>query len=322
MPRSRREFLKSSAGAMSMLATGAASDATPLAALPTRDLLPGFGTRRIRTDGATIHVRTAGSGPPLLLLHGFPQTAACWHRVAPALAKRFTVVVPDLRGYGDSSKPADGEDHAGHAKRAMLADQVAVMHALGFDRFAVVGHDRGGRVTWRLAMERPEHVSRAVILDIVPRPYDTVTRAFATAYFHWFFLIQEAPFPETLIAGAPEAFLRQFLPERGITPEAFAEYLRAMHLPGTIHAMCEDYRAGASIDERHDAETRDRRITCPLLVLWGERGVVGSLPDPLAPWRDVATDVRGAALPCGHFIPEEVPERLLQEITDFVPSVG
>lgn len=290
---------------------------------PVRDLLPGFATHTIPTDGATIHVRTAGSGPPLLLLHGFPQTSAIWHRLAPALAKQFTVVAPDLRGYGASSRPADGHEHSGHSKRAMARDQVEVMRALGFDRFAVVGHDRGGRVAWRLATEHPDRVTRAAVLDIVPMPYAHVTRDFATAYFHWFFLIQAAPFPELLIEAAPEALLRQFLPATGITSDAFAAYLRALRRPGTAHAMCEDYRAGASIDEVHQAELRDRRVVCPLLVLWGEHSVVGTqYDDPLALWRDVATDVRGRALPGGHFLPEEVPDQTLAEILRFMGEDG
>ena len=319
MDNARRDALKAAALAMSAVVLGRpalAADGMP--AHPVRDLLPGFATHTIPTDGARIHVRTAGSGPPLLLLHGFPQTSAIWHKLAPALAKRFTVVAPDLRGYGSSSRPADGAQHAGHSKRAMARDQLEVMRVLGFQRFAVVGHDRGGRVTWRLATEYPDSVTRATVLDIVPMPYAHVTREFATAYFHWFFLIQEAPFPEQLIEAAPAAFLRQFLPEKGVTPDAFAEYLRALRRPGTAHAMCEDYRAGASIDEVHQAESRDRRIICPLLVLWGEHSVVGTQYNPLPLWRDVATDVRGRALPAGHFLPEEVPDHTLAEILAFM----
>ena len=285
-----------------------------------RDLLAGFQTRRIQTTGATIHVRIAGSGPPLLLLHGFPQTNVIWHKIAPELAKRFTVVAPDLRGYGFSSKPADGENHSGYSKRAMALDQVEVMRALGFDRFAVVGHDRGGRVAWRLAAEQPERVTRAAIIDIVPRPYANVTRDFATAYFHWFFLIQPAPFPEQLIEAAPEAFLRRFLSRPGITADAFAEYLRAVREPGTAHGWCEDYRAGATIDEQHDTETRERRVSCPLLLLWGERSIVGTSYDPLSLWREVAKDVRGRALPGGHNLPEELPEQTLSAIVEFIPA--
>jgi len=314
MDHSRREALKAAAGALSTVAMG------QMVVAQARDLLAGFQTRRIQTTGATIHVRTAGSGPPLLLLHGFPQTNVIWHKIAPELAKRFTVVAPDLRGYGFSSKPADGENHSGYSKRAMALDQVEVMRALGFDRFAVVGHDRGGRVAWRLAAEQPERVTRAAIIDIVPRPYANVTRDFATAYFHWFFLIQPAPFPEQLIEAAPEAFLRRFLSRPGITADAFAEYLRAVREPGTAHGWCEDYRAGATIDEQHDTETRERRVTCPLLVLWGERSIVGTSYDPLSLWREVATDVQGRALPGGHNLPEELPEPTRSAILEFIPA--
>ena len=312
MNESRRQVLRTGAAALSALAAQRAGEAQ------LQDLLPGFETRRIQTAGATIHVRTAGSGSPLLLLHGFPQTHVIWHKIAPQLAQRFTVVAPDLRGYGFSSKPADGENHSGYSKRAMALDQVEVMRALGFDRFAVVGHDRGGRVAWRLATEQPERVTRAAILDIVPRPYANVTREFATAYFHWFFLIQPAPFPEQLIEAAPEVFLRRFLSRTGITPEAFAEYLRAVREPGTAHAWCEDYRAGATIDEQHDSETRARRVTCPLLVLWGERSQVGTTYEPLSQWREVASDVRGRSLPGGHNLPEELPEQTLAALREFL----
>jgi haloacetate dehalogenase len=312
MNESRRQVLKTGAVALSALAAQQPPEAQ------VRDLLAGFETRRIPTAGATIHVRTAGSGPPLLLLHGFPQTNVIWHKIAPQLAQRFTVVAPDLRGYGFSSKPADGNNHSGYSKRVMALDQVEVMRALGFDRFAVVGHDRGGRVAWRLATEQPQRVTRGAILDIVPRPYANVTREFATTYFHWFFLIQPAPFPEQLIEAAPEVFLRRFLSRTGIAPEAFAEYLRAGREPGTVHAWCEDYRAGATIDEQHDIETRARRVTCPLLVLWGERSQVGTSYDPLSLWREVATDVRGRALPGGHNLPEELPEQTLAALLEFL----
>jgi len=242
-----------------------------------------------------------------------------WHKITPALARRFTVVAPDLRGYGFSSKPPDGENHGGYSKRAMLLDQVEVMHSLGFDRFAVVGHDRGGRVAWRLATEQPGRVTRAAVLDILPT-YGPVTREFAAAYFHWFFLTQPAPFPEQLIEGAPEAFLRRFLSRPGITPEAAAEYLRALREPGTAHGWCEDYRAGATIDEQHEAETRSKRVTCPLLVLWGERSLVGTSFEPLRLWREVATDVQGRALPGGHNLAEELPDQTLSAILEFCPA--
>lgn len=290
---------------------------------PAANLFPGFERRAIQTSGASINVLRGGSGPPLLLIHGYPQTHAEWHKIAARLAQRFTVVLVDLRGYGDSSKPADGENHAGYSKRAMALDQVEVMKALGFDRFAVVGHDRGARVTWRLAVEHPERVTRAAVLDIVPLPYSMVTREFAEQYFHWFFLIQPAPFPETLIGNSAEFYLRsRFLrPGAGtgsMAPEAVAEYVRCFKDPATIHATCEDYRAGATIDITHANETRDRKVTCPLLVLWGERGTVGRLYDVMKIWREHATDVRGKSLPAGHFLPEEVPEETLAELLAFL----
>jgi len=288
------------------------------ASAQSQPLFPGFQTRKIATSGASIHVTTAGSGPPLLLLHGFPQSHVSWHRIAPGLAQRFTVVAPDLRGFGDSSKPPDGENHVNYSKRAMALDQVETMRALGFDRFAVVGHDRGARVAWRLAVEHPERVSKAAVLDIVPDHYSSVTREFATAYFHWFFLIQPAPFPEQLIAANPEAFLRRFLPASTIAPEAFAEYLRCFRDPLTIHASCEDYRAGATIDLTHARETRTKRVQCPLLVLWGQRSTIAQLYDVMAVWREQAADIRGKALPTGHHLAEETPELTLTEIETFL----
>src|SRR5215510_14213846 len=245
----RRDFLKTT-----LVASMSAAHMQLNAQSPT--LFPGFVARRIPTSGAEIHTVIGGSGPPLLLLHGYPQTHVEWHKIAQRLAQRFTVVMTDLRGYGDSSKPADGENHVNYSKRAMALDQVEVMRALGHDRFAVVGHDRGGRVTWRLAVEHPDRVSRMAVLDIVPLPYSMMSREFATQYFHWFFLIQPAPFPETLIGNSAEYYLRsRFLrPTSGtasITPQALAEYLRCFSDPATIHATCEDYRAGAGIDLEH-----------------------------------------------------------------------
>ena len=260
-----RDFMKST-----LAASMSAADAQVTA--QSARLFPGFETRKIAdVGGDDSDVRRGGSGPPLLLIHGYPQNA---RRVAqdnvPELAKRFTVVMVDLRGYGDSSKPADGDNHANYSKRAMALDQVEVMHALGYDTFAVVGHDRGARVTWRLAVEHPQRVTRAVVMDIVPLPYATVTREFATQYFHWFFLIQPAPFPETLIGNNAEFYLRsRFLRPTGgtgaVTDEAFAEYLRCFKDPATIHATCEDYRAGATIDLEHsgaDGAKKSRRARC------------------------------------------------------------
>lgn len=286
-------------------------------------LFPGFVRRVIDTGGASINTLSAGAGPPVLLLHGYPQTHVMWHKVAPALAERFTVVLTDLRGYGDSSKPPGGEHHANYSKRAMAQDQIDVMRALGFDRFAVVGHDRGGRVGWRLAVEHPDVVTKLAVLDIVPLPYDRVTKAFATQYYHWFFLIQPSPLPETLIGNSVEVYLRSRFerPTGGtsaIAPEAIAEYLRCFRDPAAIHASCEDYRAGATIDLEHAAEDGDRKVMCPLLVLWGERGTVGRLEPVMDIWREKATDVLGKALPAGHFLAEELPAETLAQLLAFL----
>ena len=307
--------------------TSPADSTVPSANRQAADLpsafFPGFESRKIQTSGALINTLRGGSGPPLLLLHGYPQTHVEWHKIGLQLAQRFTVVLTDLRGYGDSSKPAGGENHANYSKRAMALDQIEVMQALCFDRFAVVGHDRGARVAWRLTVEHPDRVTRAVFLDIVPLPYSMVTREFATQYYHWFFLIQPAPFPETLIGNNVEPYLRsRFMRPTGgthaISPEAFAEYLRCFEDPATIHATCEDYRAGATIDLEHSGEDGTRRVMCPLLVLWGERGTVGRLYDVMVIWRDHAVNVKGKALPGGHFLPEEVPDETLRELNSFL----
>jgi haloacetate dehalogenase len=304
------------------LRTAAASLALPLHQ-STPQFFPGFETHSLRTSGADIHTLRGGSGPPLLLLHGYPQTHVEWHKIAGHLAQRFTVVLTDLRGYGNSSRPPGGENHANYSKRAMALDQIEAMRTLGFDRFAVVGHDRGARVAWRLAVEHPAAITRAAVLDIVPLPYSHVTKEFATEYFHWFFLIQPAPFPETLIGNNAEFYLRsRFLRPVGgtnaITSDAFAEYLRSFQDPAVIHASCEDYRAGATIDLEHAAADGDRKVTCPLLVLWGQRGTVGRLYDVMDVWRRHAADVTGFALPAGHFLPEEVPDETLSALLAFL----
>jgi haloacetate dehalogenase len=286
---------------------------------------PGFRTFRLPTSGAEINGVMGGSGPPVLLLQGWPQTHIEWRHVAPVLAKRFTVVATDLRGYGDSSKPADGENHAGYSKRAMAQDQVEVMRALGFERFALIGHDRGGRVAHRLALDHPQTLTKLALLDIVPTRTvnTTVTKELATFYFHWFFLIQPAPLPETLLAGKnAEFFLRNF-PFRGLIPgvidnAAFDEYLRCFVDPATLHAMCEDYRAAASIDMTHDAQDQDRKITCPLLVLWGNRGVMHRLYDVPETWRPYATNVYAKALDSGHWLPEERPAEVAAALLEFL----
>lgn len=285
---------------------------------------PGF--RPLHIDTGEVHINgiAGGSGPPLLLLHGWPQTLLIWHRLAPLLAQHFTVVATDLRGYGDSGKPADGVNHEGHSKRAMARDQVAVMKALGYERFAVVGHDRGGRVAHRLALDHPGAVSRVAMLDIVPTHtvYSTVTRALGLAYFHWFLLPQPAPMPETLLGNNLEFFLRSG-PFRGLIPgvipeEVFAEYLRCGNDPATLHAMCEDYRAAATIDLEHDQADLHRRVDCPLLVLWGAQGAMHALYDVLATWQPRATQVSGKALPCGHWIPEQCPQELYEAVMSFL----
>jgi haloacetate dehalogenase len=279
----------------------------------------------IKTTGVTINALKAGKGSPVLLLHGYPQTHVMWHKIAPRLAQEFTIVTPDLRGYGDSSKPADGDNHVGHCKRATAQDQVEVMEQLGFSRFAVVGHDRGARVAQRLALDHAERVAKLAVLDIVPTHYvySHVDKTLATAYYHWFFLIQPAPFPETLIGANPEFYLNSLLgigrlKPHAITPEAFAEYLRCFRDPATINATCEDYRAAATIDLVHDEADRDRKIACPVLALWGEKAFLQKHYDVLAVWRQRATNVTGKALPCGHFLAEEAPEETYGELRAFL----
>ncbi len=289
-------------------------------------LFPGFATHRIQTSQAEIRCVVGGDGPPILLLHGYPQTHAMWHKVAPALAHRFTVVCADLRGYGDSSKPATDDTHGGYAKRAMAADMVELMRDLGHARFFLAGHDRGGRVSHRLCVDHPGAVQRAAVLDISPTRtmFRKTDQAFATAYYHWFFLIQPFDYPERMIGADPLYYLHRKLGSWGsgsahFDPRAMAEYERCFRDPATIHASCEDYRAAASIDLSHDDDdvAADRRVECPLLVLWGERGVVHRLFDPLADWRAVARQVEGRALPCGHYLAEEQPDATRAELERF-----
>ena len=290
-------------------------------------MFEGFRTHRIDSQGVAIHVVVGGEGPPLLLLHGHPQTHVIWHKVAGELARHFTVVATDLRGYGDSDKPAGLPDHANYSKRTMAADQMAVMRALGFERFRVLAHDRGARVAHRLALDHPQAVEKLVTLDIAPTlaMYAQTSEAFARAYWHWFFLIRPAPFPETLIEADPDLYLRQTMGTRsaGLAPfteAALAEYLRCLKLPGAAHGLCEDYRASAGIDLEHDRADADagRQVECEMLALWGADGAVGKCFQPLEAWRKVARRVTGHALPSGHYIAEEVPEQLLAEVLPFL----
>jgi len=287
------------------------------------ELFPGFVLEHVDVGEATLRVRHGGSGPPLLLLHGHPQTHVMWHAVASALAERFTVVAPDLRGYGESSKPETAPDHEPYSKRAMARDQVELMRQLGFERFSVCGHDRGARCAYRLALDRPECVERLAVLDIVPtgEVFRRADARLGLAYWHWFFLAQPDGLPEAMIGADPDAFyFRQRYQARDLfASEALDDYLRCARRPETIHAMCEDYRAGATFDFALDeADRGSKRIACPVLVLWGGRGRLPELyDDVLDIWRAWADDVRGRALDCGHFLPEEAPAETLSELRRF-----
>jgi haloacetate dehalogenase len=289
-------------------------------------LLPGFRWFDIEANGVTIRGCTGGQGPPLLLLHGHPQNHLTWHKTAPLLARDFTVVATDLRGYGDSAKPAGGARHENYSKRMMALDQVAVMRHLGHERFSVVGHDRGARVAHRMALDHAQCVEKLVLIDIAPTAtmYQLTNREFATRYFWWFFLIQPYDLPERLIAADPDFFLDRHIAGQikianSVAPEVMAEYRRCYRDPATRHAICEDYRAAASIDLEHDATDSHLRVTAPLLALWGARGTVGELFDVLATWRDKATNVTGHSIDCGHSPQEEAPDALLAALRQFLP---
>jgi len=292
-------------------------------------VITGFEQKRITVssdDGPLeIACQVGGNGPPILLLHGFPQTKAIWEIVAPELAKNYTVVVSDLRGYGESSKPYGKADHSSYSKRAMAADQHAMMKALGYKQFFLLGHDRGGRVSHRLAMDFPESVLRLMVLDISPTltMYDNTTMEFAKGYWHWFFLIQKEPIPESMIGANPEFWLKNHMGRHAgtgiFTPQRWAEYLAGVSNAESMHAMCEDYRAAATIDLVHDRADRatGKKLKMPLRVLWGEHGLVNKCFAPIADWEAVAQDVSGRTLPCGHYIPEECPEELIADARKF-----
>ena len=290
-------------------------------------MFAGFETRSLETERGAIHARVGGSGPPLLLLHGYPETHLMWHGAAPLLAERFTVVATDLAGYGDSLRPVPAADHAPHSKRALALDQVQAMAALGYERFAVAGHDRGGRVAYRMALDHPDRVSALSVLDIVPTA-EVWARAddrLALVYWHWGFLAQPAPLPERLIAGDPGAYFEYHLRSIGLGvesaryPEAvMAAYRAQLSDAGAVEAICEDYRAGATIDREVDEADRGRPIDCPVLVLWGTRGALGPLyGDVLAVWRPWAPDVRGRGVDASHFLVEDRPEEIASELAAF-----
>ncbi len=284
-------------------------------------MFDGFRLEHIDTGEATLRVRHGGSGPPLLLLHGHPQTHVCWHLVAPQLIEHFTVVCPDLRGYGESSKPPTTPDHEPYSKRVMARDMVSLMEKLGHTTFIVAGHDRGGYVSYRLALDHPERVERLAVLDIVPA-FEAWRRAdaqFMLRWWHWAFMAQPAPLAESFLTANPDAYYFRTGRER-FHPDALADYLRAVHDPETVHAMCEDYRANATYDRALDATDyhEGKRIRCPVLVLWGKQDDLEDLYGyPLTLWQDWADDVRGRGLECGHYLAEEKPDELAAELDAF-----
>jgi haloacetate dehalogenase len=285
----------------------------------------GFRQRQIDVPGATINLRIGGSGPALLLLHGNPLTHVMWHKIAPRLAQEFTVVATDLRGYGDSSKPPGGEDHGGYSFRAMANDQVEVMRSLGFERFCVAGHDRGGRAAHRMALDHPQRVAKVAFLDIVPTHHmlNNIKRGWAVDSYHWFFMAQPADYPEAMIeAYGFERYIRRKLDKKGVgmsafTPEALAEYIRCCTREN-IHAVCEDYRAAVGIDLEHDEADLATKIAMPMLVLWGEKSHVNRSYKPVEAWKERASDVRGKMLPCGHYPAEQAPDETYAELRAFL----
>jgi haloacetate dehalogenase len=297
------------------------------------ELFAGFASRHVKTEGAEIFARIGGSGPPLLLLHGYPQTHACWHKLAPELARHFTLVIPDLRGYGQSSVPPSDEQHLVYSKRAMAADCVSLMHALRHERFMIASHDRGARVAYRLALDHPSAVTRLVTLDIVPTwsAWADATRNTTVGRFHWAFLAQPKPFPETMIGRDPIYFLEYMLAAwtqakdlSAFSSEALVHYRASFSQPERIHASCEDYRAGASCDVEFDDADRkaERKITCPTLALWGQKREHAFFTNPLQTWQQWCTDVVGEGIVSGHFLPEEKPKETLARLIPFLTADG
>ncbi|MGK7933841.1 MAG: alpha/beta fold hydrolase [Microcystaceae cyanobacterium] len=288
-------------------------------------MITGFINHKVKTSQGEFNLVQGGKGFPLLLLHGYPQTHFMWHKIAPLLAQDFTVIATDLRGYGDSFKPKGTANHDNYSKRVMAQDQVEIMEKLGYDQFYLVGHDRGARVAHRLTLDHGDKVKKLGLIDIAPTydMYRTTNQRFATAYYHWFFLIQPYPFPETFIQSQADYYLRHCLQSWSDQPNTFKEetiqeYLKYFRLESTIHGTCEDYRASATIDLIHDRSDREQKIICPVLILWGSKGVIDKEYSVLTLWRERGSNVQGKSLNCGHFLPEECPQKTYQEIRDFL----
>jgi haloacetate dehalogenase len=309
----RRTQLKNAMAVAVSAALGGVADAQDQAADTTR-FFPGFTQSQIKVSGATINTLKGGSGPPLLLLHGAPQSHISWRLVAPEFAKHYTVIVTDLRGYGDSSTPDGGEDHMYYSKRAMAFDQVEVMRQFGYKKFSVIGHDRGGRVAHRMALDYRDVVTKLAVIDIVPTHYlyTHVTIEFVQAYFHWFNYLRAAPGPENDLLAQAETR------RANVKGEIPLEYFRTTSRPANIHAMCEDYRAGASIDLKHDAADLHKKIKCPLLAIWGDRAPMGRIYNVVSVWKERAVNVRGKGLPAGHTVQEDAPEQFVKELLAFL----
>ena len=288
-------------------------------------MFDGFKSAKIKSNKININYKIGGKGYPILMLHGYPQTHIMWRKVAPILSQNYTVICSDLRGYGDSDKPSSDVIHRNYSKKEMAKDQAELMELLGFKKYIVVGHDRGARVAHRMGLDYKDKIDKIVLMDIVPtnHVFETADMTLATRYYHWFFLIQKSPFPEKLIEKDPEFYLRSKLfmwglNEQYMSEDVITEYLRCFSNPDTIRASCEDYRAGATIDMEDHNNDYDKKIECPLLILWGKKGTVEELYDPIEVWNEWAKNVQGFSLDCGHFIPEERPEETIHYIKNFI----